>query len=95
MDINNYYINDSNKLDQLIKSISNKLNDTILIEESQIDHLYTILKSLCKNHNDKIKNWFDEKYESDLKIFFDTNLFFNKISSDYEKNCYISFNLEN
>ena len=88
--INNKYISDSQKLDEIIKLVSNKINNTILIEESLIDDIYIKLKFLCANHNDKIKNWFDEKYESDLKQIIDTNLIFNNIANIYEKNCYIS-----
>jgi len=79
-------------LDELAKFISNKLSNIELIEDSLVEDICNKIKLLSESHNNKIKNWFDCKYEEDLKKLFEVNLKFNEMCIFYEKNCYITIN---
>jgi hypothetical protein len=60
------------------------------MDDAFINDIYAKLKSICKEHNDKLSDWFDEKYHSDLENFNIQNNKFFELMEMYNANSFIS-----
>lgn len=90
MNINEKSNECDNNVEELLENIIDKINNVEFISEKLVDDIYLKLKLLCIEHNKKINEWYDEKYNNDLKHFLENNNEFSKASLIYENNCFIS-----
>ena len=80
---NNFNIN------ELIELFTDKINNIEIIDESIVEEIYTKLKNICENHNNKINNWYDKKYLSDLNEFNIKNNIFYEFTKVYKNNSFV------
>jgi len=78
----------------LIQKISQRLNSTISIDDILIEEFYIKLKKISSTHNNKLLEWFDDKYSDDLKLLIETNSKYDEFVMSYEKNCFLSIGLD-
>lgn len=82
----------SSDIGELLKIISEKINNIEIIDESLTNEIIDTLNFIRKNHNDKILTWYDEKFHSDLNEFKQNNDIFGKLIKFNEKNSYVLIN---
>ena len=90
-DINN---NDTNKyidmnLDCIMNILSQKINNTKIINESLIEEICIGIKSYCQNHNFMINNWFDDQYNDNLSMLKKNNEDYLKSLNIYKLSSFV------
>lgn len=78
------------QVENIIQKISNKIDNIEYIDINSFDEIINILKNKSIEHNEKISNWFDLKYEKDINLLSSQIDNYEKQSNIYEKNCLIS-----
>jgi hypothetical protein len=62
------FSNKETSIDDLIETISNKINSIETIDDSLVEDVCLKLKNICEQHNKNINDWFDSKFNDDLNI---------------------------
>jgi hypothetical protein len=70
-------------IDDLIETISNKINNIDTIDDSLVEDIYLKLKNICVEHNKKINDWFDSKFDDDLNVLKNNFINYNNMNNLY------------
>lgn len=92
-DVINYQNEKKNKslnLEQIICIIKKKINNSRTIEDKEIEEFCENLKLYCINYNSSLNEWFDEKFNDELKELKNNNLAFFELSCSFNNNSIIS-----
>ncbi len=76
-------------LDNIMNILSDKINNTKLINKSLIEELCMGLRLYCQNHNTMINDWFDEQYKDNLLSLKKNNDNYSKLQKEYEYNSFV------
>ena len=79
----------SENINELFEMLSKKINNIELIDETLIIEIHDRLKFIKKNHNNKILNWYDDKFYEDLNEFKKNNSSFFNLMKFYETNSFV------
>lgn len=87
--LNSYSESNNENINELFEILSNKINAIEIIDDSLVDEIFKRLKFIRYNHNKKITDWYDEKYNNDLNEFKQNNIHFNNLMKNYELNSFV------
>lgn len=84
-----YLEKDSLDINDLIEEIKSKISNLEKIDEKIVQQICMCVKKIQKDHNNKIDNWYDDKYYFDMNIFNKNNIDFCKLTEFYNKNSFV------
>lgn len=74
------------KINQMIQNMRTKIENNQMIGDEIIEEINDKINSVCENHNDKLKSWYDEQYEEELKTLKANNKSFLNLMKNNELN---------
>lgn len=77
-------------IEKISNIMSNKMTGGKKIDQESFEELCGILKSSCERHNLLLDEWYNEKYENDLRQLKKNNLIFEEFLNLLDKNSFFS-----
>lgn len=76
----------------ILNIITHKVNNGQYISEAMIEEICVSVKKYCSNHNDALKEWFNDDYKCDLNSLKNNNSNYSQFIKEYHNASFLFIN---
>jgi len=84
-------MNKKEETTEILNNIINKFDMLVEIDILKFENDILKIKDHIVEHNEKIKSWYDEKFNNDKIIFLEKLNSYKELMREYEDNSYLRF----
>lgn len=82
----------SSDLNSILNILTHKVNNGQNISETMIEEICVGIETYCLNHNNMLKNWFDDDYKSTLNTLKNNNNNYSQFIKEYHNSSFVFIN---